>query len=86
MQQADEDKRGELRRRALKGGKIIFNNHFNVLDCTIRNWSESGCHIRVANNRDVPDLFQLRLTSSEEEFDCKVIWRKTDDIGVQFES
>jgi len=84
-EQSDEN-RSELRRRTLKGGKIIFNDQQSVLDCTIRNLSKTGCRIIVANQIDIPSDFELHLPGSGEKYQCQIIWRKQLEAGVKFKS
>lgn len=82
---ADEN-RSEFRRRTLKGGKIVFNEQKSVIDCTIRNLSETGCQIIVAGHADLPMAFDLLLPSSGERFQCEIIWRKVNEAGVKFKA
>lgn len=81
-----DESRAELRRRTLKGGKIVFNHHQSVLDCTIRDLSEAGCRIIVQNQTDLPADFELHLTSSDEKYQSQIIWRKGKEAGVKFKS
>lgn len=78
--------RSEFRRRTLKSGKIVFNDQKSVIDCTIRNLSETGCQIVVSNLIDIPDDFDLHLTSSGEKYQCGIIWRKANEAGVKFKA
>jgi len=82
----NDENRSEFRRRTLKSGKIIFNDQKSVLDCTIRNLSETGCQIMVSTHKDLPYAFDLNLTSSGEKYQCEVIWRKGNEAGVKFKS
>jgi PilZ domain-containing protein len=84
--QDHDENRSEFRRRTLKGGKIVFNDQKSVLDCTIRNLSETGCQIIVTNNIDIPKAFELHLASSGEKYQCEIIWRKANEAGVKFKS
>jgi len=82
----NDENRTEFRRRTLKSGKIVFNDNKSVLDCTIRNLSETGCQIIVTNNIDIPAAFELHLLSSGEKYQCEIIWRKASEAGVKFKS
>ncbi len=70
----------------MKSGKIVFNHHQSVLDCTIRDLSEIGCRIIVQNQIDLPADFELHLTSSDEKYHCQIIWRKGKEAGIKFKS
>lgn len=39
--------RKEMRRRVFKKGKIIAEGLNSVIDCIVRNASESGVHLRI---------------------------------------
>ena len=41
------DNRGNRRQRALKAGKISFGNGSFEVDCTIRNFSDTGAQLKV---------------------------------------
>jgi hypothetical protein len=47
------DKRRVQRTRALKGAKIILNNHSSVFDCTVHNLTNVGaCAARMPRARE----------------------------------
>ena len=71
------------RRRVFKAGKIIFNKDSSVIDCTIRNVSQTGAMISVPNAVTVPQEFELRWDANTEL--CAVVWRKVDGVGVKFD-
>ncbi len=65
-----------------KAGTIVFNKGSSVLDCTVRNVSETGALINVANALTVPQEFELRWDGNA--CNCSVVWRKFDAAGVRF--
>lgn len=69
--------------RVFKGAKIVFQGRAATIDCTIRNLSESGARLMVASVVGIPDLFELAVPS-EPIRQCRLIWRKTGQIGVAF--
>jgi PilZ domain len=71
------------RRRVLKSGKIIFNDGQSVIDCTVRNMSEHGAHLRVPTVIGVPGEFDL-LMSDGSRFPCRVVRLEAEGVGVQF--
>lgn len=71
------------RQRVLKSGKIIFNQHYSVIDCMLRNRSPSGVALDIATPLGVPDRFLLRV-SGERDRECEVVWRKPGRVGVKF--
>jgi hypothetical protein len=80
-----DDKRKSGRRRVLKGGKIVFADAMRVIDCTIRDLSEKGARLVIANTIGVPDSFQLFEKSSGMLYPATVVWRQTNALGVKFD-
>ena len=78
------DQRINPRRRVIKAGKIIFNQRNSVIDCTLRNISETGAMVSVAQITFVPDEFELRWEDKVRL--CTIVWRKFNAFGVSFET
>jgi hypothetical protein len=78
------DKRHSQRQRVLKSGKIIFANGSFAVDCTIRNLSDTGARLQVPTTVPIPDRFTLAEHGRAPRI-AKVVWRKNDLIGIQFE-
>jgi PilZ domain len=76
------EKRASERRRALRTGKIVWNNGGSVIDCTVRNISKTGALLGVLSVATVPQEFDLRWDGNARP--CIVVWRKPDRIGVKF--
>jgi hypothetical protein len=70
-------------RRVLKGGKIIFRAGFSVIDCIVRDESETGARLRLVTTLGVPDAFQLRIMKAEPR-GVRVVWRNGYELGVEF--
>ena len=79
-----QERRNETRARALKTARIVFNNRFSALDCTVRNLSPHGAMLLVAGSLGIPDAFNLELGVGAATHECKVIWRQEKKIGVEF--
>jgi PilZ domain len=71
------------RHRALKSAQIRFYNANGVIDCTIRNVSDTGAKLSVATPIGIPEFFELRQTSQPTRH-CRIIRRNANEIGVQF--
>jgi len=78
------EQRRVVRRRVLKAAKIGFNRG-SIIDCTVRNMSETGALLQVASPLGIPDSFDLMLDGEKTLWACRVIWRKERQIGVEFE-
>jgi len=79
-----EERRKQSRRRVLKEGKIVFADGLRVLDCVIRDMSESGAKLLIANTVSLPDAFYLFEKSSSLLYPASVAWRQPNSIGVEF--
>lgn len=80
-----DDKRKVPRRRVLKEGKIVFADAMRVIDCTIRDMSEAGARLLIANTVGVPETFLLYERSAEALHPARVVWRQSNALGVEFE-
>lgn len=80
----DEDKRHGGRHRVLKGARISFNGGRSVLDCTVRNLSETGAGLDVTTSVGVPAEFVLLIDADGVSRSCRVAWRTGRKMGVEF--
>lgn len=78
------EKRNKPRSKALKDGKIIFNNKSSVVDCAIRNLTTKGALLVVASSTGIPDKFDLLVVTEQPVRPSKVAWRQQDRLGVEF--
>ena len=79
-----EEHRTTPRRRLLKTGRISFGG--GAIDCTVRNFSETGAALEVSSPVGIPDRFTLVMEADQRHLPCRVIWRKEKRIGVHFET
>jgi PilZ domain len=80
-----DDKRKTPRRRVLKEGKIVFADAMRVIDCTIRDMSDEGARLLIANTVGVPDSFLLYEKSAQTLHPATVVWRQSNALGVKFD-
>jgi PilZ domain len=78
-----ENSRAAPRHRILKAGSIEFNG--GVLDCTVRNISDTGAALEVTTPLGVPDAFWLLISGDPTRRHCRVAWRRDKRIGVAFD-
>ena len=78
-----EERRKVLRHKTLKAGHIAFNRA-GTIDCRVRNLSELGACLEVANQVGIPDDFTLVIESDHLMQKCRVIWRTATRMGVAF--
>ena len=77
-----EERRYESRRRALKAGRIVFNNKRSVFDCLVRNLSESGACLQVNGSIDIPVEFELDVDG--ETRPSRLVWMTDTRAGIEF--
>lgn len=79
---AMEEKRESSRHRTFKGGTISFDR--GLVDCTIRNLSDTGALLEIASPIGIPDQFILIIKPETIRRSCEVKWRSERTIGVKF--
>jgi hypothetical protein len=78
-----ENRRSLPRRRVHRRAQIIFNRGTAVIDCTLHDISTTGARLKVGSPIGIPDTFDLAAMGGETRH-CRVVWRKIDQIGVEF--
>jgi hypothetical protein len=68
----------------LKRGTLVVNGG-GVFDCTVRNLSESGARIDIANPLGVPKVFTLVIEADHFKRRCHAVWSSERQIGVAFD-
>ena len=81
LYQSEQRKSQRLRR--LKDGQVVFNERNCVMNCTVRNVSERGAKLVVAEPYMVPAVFELSISGAEARIARKV-WLKEGEMGVKF--
>jgi hypothetical protein len=75
--------RSAPRRRTLKAGSIESGG--GVIDCIVRNVSETGAALEVVSPLFIPDRFTLTVPTDQLMRRCHIVWRKQKRIGVVFD-
>jgi hypothetical protein len=65
-----------------RGGTISFDR--GLVDCTIRNLSDTGALLEVANPIGIPDRFILIIKPETIRRSCEVQWLSERTIDVKF--
>lgn len=78
------ERRNTGRERTLKGARIAFHHDSSVIDCIVRNRSDTGACLQVASPLGIPDEFDLIANADDERRPCHVVWRTEKRIGVEF--
>jgi hypothetical protein len=82
----DEEHRGAVRRRTLKGGRIVFNAGRSTITCMIRDLSTTGARLEVASSIGIDDRFTLAFDDGSPLRECVVRRRSPTQLGVEFAS
>lgn len=83
-EQGADEGRVAPRRRQLKSAALIFNDSASLMDCTLRNISETGAGIECENTQQIPDNVVLRISDGVIHR-ASVVWRTPTGLGLRFE-
>ena len=78
-----QERRNSTRSRVLKGAKIILGAP-SVIDCVVRNVTNSGARVQIANTVELPEDLGLTFDGGRSIRDCRVVWRTVTETGVKF--
>ncbi|MGC1639690.1 MAG: PilZ domain-containing protein [Pseudolabrys sp.] len=76
-----QERRKSGRSRVLKGAKLLLGTS-SVLDCLVRNVTNTGARVQIANTVEVPE--GLTLDGGYWVRPCRVVWRTLTETGVEF--
>jgi PilZ domain len=79
-----QERRSGPRKRVFKGAKIILNDGRSVIDCVLRNLSETGVRITVDNAAAIPPVFDLLIEGESQPRHCRRSWLSDRSLGVLF--
>ena len=77
-----DERRDRAWHRVLKAGTIEFGG--GAIDCTVRNFSDTGAALDVSSPVGIPERFTLIIQAEGKHLACTVVWRKERRIGVKF--
>ena len=77
------ERRNTARSRILKVAKVILGTS-SVIDCVVRNVTNTGARIHIPNTVDLPEAFDLTFDGGYSFRSCRVVWRSITETGVQF--
>jgi hypothetical protein len=79
-----EERRQGQRTQIARCAKIIVKQQPWLIDCTVRDLTNRGACLEVANSRDIPEEFDLTFSSIHTCRKCNVIWRTEHRLGIFF--
>ena len=83
MPEDSRDHRRTARRKTLKAGKVVMSD-WTIIDCTVRDMSQTGARLEFAAIAVLPPEFRLLIVSSNELVPAKLAWHRGTTAGVEF--
>ena len=80
---AANERRRNARMKTLKAATIVYQFDSCTMKCIILDISDTGARLKPAESIHLPGTFRLVLDHGAS-FDCKVVRRMDDQLGVQF--
>ena len=77
------ERRHADRHKTLIKAQVVFNDMMSTFDCTVRDLSASGAHLKLHAPVEVPQAFFLRLSDGSIH-QCKVVRRNALELGIEF--
>jgi hypothetical protein len=78
------DRRTQRRSRVLKSGKLILQHRTIVIDCSVRDLTPAGAHVRMADTHALPSQLELLMPSDRLIYPASVEWQKGAEAGLSF--
>ena len=77
------NRRNMNRRKTLKSAKIVFNNKQSLIDCFVRDLSDTGAKLVVSDMIGIPRTFTL-LFHDGTAHECERVRTHGQELGVRF--
>jgi len=78
-----DNRRITNRHKTLKSAKIIFNKRQSVLDCFVRDVSDTGAKLTISDLAAVPKTFTL-VFHDGVSYQCERVRAYGQELGVRF--
>jgi hypothetical protein len=79
------DMRSATRWPSCLKGKVLAEDG-RMIDCLVRDFSESGAKIELPRSTKLPDTVDLFFPLRQETFRAHIRWRGDKEIGLTFEA
>jgi hypothetical protein len=80
-----DEHRSKDRRRKLQAGKAILSKS-TIIDCTIRDLSETGARLEFSGPTQLPKEFVLRVAMTGAQAPVELMWQRGLSAGVRFDA
>jgi hypothetical protein len=78
------DQRSNKRKRTILDGRIVFNNRFSLIECTVRDLSDTGARIAFSHPIKIPSTFELEIPKKRLSRWACAVWSNGKEHGVMF--
>ena len=76
--------RRSQRKRTILQGRVVFNNRFSLLDCIVRDLSETGAQVAFAHPVTLPLEIELEIPTRGLSALARVMWSNGKNHGLMF--
>ena len=77
------ERRKNPRSRVLKGAKLVLGTS-SVIDCVVRNVTNAGARVQIANTVELPEALGLTFDGGFSIRPCRIVWRTVTETGIEF--
>ena len=77
--------RSTPRIRTLLQARVEFNAGATTVECTVRDLSESGARLQVADSVVLPPKFTLFVPKHGRRYNALLRWHRQGFVGIEFE-
>ena len=78
------ERRQSTRSRVIYGGVVGYNRRQTMVECVIRNFSDTGANVEFADPAVLPEIVDLLIAKKNRAFTAKVAWRHSNMAGLAF--
>lgn len=78
-----QERRKFTRSRVIKSAKLVVGAS-SVVDCVVRNLTNTGARLEVQNPASLPENLGLTFDGGRSMRSCRLVWRTINETGVEF--
>jgi hypothetical protein len=79
-----QERRRSGRRSVRIGANAIIANPEATIDCMILDFSDSGAKLQMTEVDIITARFKLFVPDIDHIYECEVVWRDGQNVGVKF--
>jgi hypothetical protein len=76
--------RSSPRTRTILQGRVVFNNRFSLIECIVRDLSETGAQIAFSHPITLPSELELEIPKKQLSTRARVMWSNGKVHGLLF--